>query len=1096
MIDKFVLAFAELESSKRASEALRKGSHRALGGLWGSSSALLLSGLQRASSGSFLVVTASDEDSADLEADLLSFGASGVLRLVKQDFDSDGLAESESLGARTRCLLDAAASERYLLVASLQALLQPVPAVKELNAGRLSLSSGQRIDREELLQKCQDAGLRKVPLVLGPGEVSLRGDVLDVHTLSAEVATRLEFFDDEIESIRSFDPASQASTGTHASVGLALGGHIDDPGSSSSVLEHVFRKELTVAWFEPLRIDEAKRSLVSFDKQMQTRLVALQETLSPLAWLEMGALPSHDLDFKILSAGSAVGAGESDPLGRLRSIRGMRGGVCIVCRTEAERDRLREILAHKGVDPEHEQISLAVGALHRGFRVPDLSQTFISNVEFAGLPAPSRVKKKIVVPSKAIASFFELGPGDLVVHAVHGIALFEGMERVERGDSIEDHLRLCFRDDLRLLVPVSKIHLVQKYVGAGQARPKLDKLGGKGFARRKLEVEQALYDLSAELLEVQARREKSKREPYARDSMEEDFLDGFPFEDTEDQKECWTEIRGDLEKQYPMDRLLCGDVGFGKTELAMRAAFKVAITGKQVAVLVPTTVLAEQHGQTFTERFAPLGLRVEVLSRFRKGKTKTEILDKLAKGLVDVLIGTQRILSEDVEFAGLSMLIVDEEQRFGVRQKEQLKRLRVAIDVLSLSATPIPRTLHSSLLGIRSISTLRSPPAGRQDVETHIAMWEDRLVMEAIEHELAREGQVFVLHNRIGGLEPLRKRLEHLVPKARIVTGHGQMTSAQMEKTLREFLRGDADVLLCTTIIENGLDLPRANTILIDRADCFGLSELHQLRGRVGRSSLQAYCYLLMDRNHPPGEEAKKRLKALEEFTSLGAGFAIAMKDLEIRGAGNLLGPQQSGHIAAIGYEMYCQLLNKAVDQAKQGSVPDLEPREVDVDLQIRAFLPDEFLGDSKSRLELLREMDEAVDLESATSIRASIEDRFGRLPATVENLLGVFLVKNLLTQQGVLGLQRTGPERLVVRHPADRPLGGAWLESFAETRQVEAGKTHLILPPLRRSRGKGWTAEQVLRHLLISLSGGAESPMISTWWNRPIGRQGRSPQS
>lgn len=1068
-----VATFAGLETTRHALQALSSRQHRAVGGLWGASAALFVAAAATGTGAPILVITSEDDEAGDLAEDLRTFGADAAT-LPSQTFDVDDQPEPQTRGARARCLSELAGRESFLLVASLQALLQTAPDVAELDRGRLQLRRGDRTDQAHLAGICADAGLRRVPVVLAPGEFSVRGDVLDVYPLAAPEAVRLEFFDDELESIRTFDPETQRSLKVIDTCSLALGGAVDDPTAGQCrTIEHTLRSDLCVVWHEPLRLDETKRRLAQFDKSQQAALAGLQETLDPLGWVDVGALPSHDLDYKILSAGSAVGSGETDPVGRLAAIRGYGGAVRIVCRTRAEQKRLTEVFAHKGVNLRRENVTFCVGALSRGFRIRELEVTVLSNVEFAGVPAPTRLAERRAVPSRALASFFELGPGDLVVHAAHGIALFEGTERVARGESEEDHLKLLFKDDVRLLVPVSKIHLVQKYVGAGGARPKLDKLGGKGFARRKEEVQAALFDLASDLIDLQARRMRVEREPHETDPLEQDFLDAFPFEDTPDQATCWKEISADLETRNPMDRLLCGDVGFGKTELAMRTAFRVAVNGKQVGVLVPTTVLADQHGQTFAHRFEPLGLRVATLSRFRSGKQRKQILEDLANGRIDVLVGTHRILSDDVEFRDLGLLVIDEEQRFGVRQKERLKAIRVDVDVLSLSATPIPRTLHGALVGVRGISTLKTPPVGRRDVETRVAFREDGIMQTALRRELDRGGQVFLLHNRIEGLEELRQLVLRLAPDARVTIGHGQLTESQMEKALRAFVKGDFDVLVCTTIVENGLDIPRANTILIDRAEMFGLAELHQLRGRVGRSAEQAYCYLFMDRNHPPKEDAKKRLKALEEFSHLGAGFAIALKDLEIRGAGNLLGPQQSGHIAAIGYEMYCQLLEAAVDQAKRDRPMPYEVREVDVDLQVRAFLPDEFVADSRERLDLLRHMDGASTIEGAAAIRGELLDRFGKLPAPVENLLRIFLLKHLLLEHGVKAIQRPTPDRVVVRHPPGRPLGGAWLDVFADTRQVEAGKTHLLLPPPRGRKRSAMSGTQALEFLLEALTGG-----------------------
>jgi transcription-repair coupling factor (superfamily II helicase) len=1061
-------AFARLPVARTLLEQVALGARRKVGGLWGASAGLLIAALRARHQGPLLVLTADDVDSLALQADLLAFGAPAHV-LVRQETGDDGLPDPATQSARQRALLGHAADSAPLL-AGIEAMLQPAPTPRSLRQATLELRAGQRLDRAQLLQRAAAAGLRAVPLVLAPGECSARGDVVDLFPMAAEQALRLEFLDDVLESIRSFDPASQRTTAVHERFSLALGSKAT--AEEGPVLRHLLPSRTLVVAYEPLRIDERSARLLAFAPDLRDRLQELQDTLHPCARVDLSSLPSHDLDFKVLSAGSAAGSGEADPAARLRSVRGLRGRVLLFCRSDDERSRLREIFAHKGVDPAAHDVELLLGAISRGFRLPELQTTVLSNVEFAGVPAQPRLRERTAVPSRAIQSFFELGPGDLVVHAVHGIARFLGTELVHRGQGTEEHLRLAFQDDVVLLVPASKIHLVQKYVGSGGKAP-LDRLGGKGFQRRKEQVQEALFDLAAELLEVQSARALIRRPPYPADALERDFLDAFPFRDTPDQARAWLEIQADLAKDTPMDRLLCGDVGFGKTELALRTAFRVAISGRQVAVLAPTTILAEQHARTFTQRLQPSGLRVELLSRYRPAGERQEVLRGLAAGHVDVVVGTHQLLGKDVAFHDLGLLVIDEEQRFGVRQKERLKQVRTAVDVLTLSATPIPRTLHGSLLGMRGISTLDAPPPGRQEVETRVVFRDDRVLQDALLRELGRGGQVFVLHNRIPELPALAQRLRTLAPQAKIAIGHGQMREAEIERTVRAFVRGEYDVLVSTTIIENGLDLPRANTILIDHADQFGLAELHQLRGRVGRASEKAYCLLLLDRDEPPSLEARARLKALEEFSHLGAGFAIAMKDLEIRGAGNLLGPQQSGHIASVGYDMYCQLLRSAIEAARQqgpAATAAAAVVEVDVDLRVQAFLPPDFLADPRQRLELLREMDEAVDDERLRDLEAELRDRYGKLPDPVRTLLRVFRLKHGLMALGVHGVQWVEQDRLVVRHAPGVPLGGAWLDCFADVRPVEAGKTHLMLP--KPPRGREWQAEAVLEFVLGALSG------------------------
>ncbi|MBL9076768.1 MAG: DEAD/DEAH box helicase [Planctomycetes bacterium] len=1065
--DHLLAEFARLPQSQNLLANVRRGAHCKTGGLWGAAAGLLLALLRQHHKGSLLVLTADDVDSLQLQTDLAAFGVVAHV-LPRAETGDDGLSDPTTRSERQRAL-QRQRQDRAPLLAGIEAMLQPVATPKSLGRAQLELRAGQKLDRAQVLGRAQAAGLRSVPLVLAPGECSVRGDVVDLFPMGADAAVRLEFFDDVLESVRTFDPSSQRTTAVHDHHVLALGAAAAD--EDGPVLKHLAPPNLLLAVYEPLRLEERTARIVAFDSSFAARVQELHDSLRPCPRVDLSSLPSHELDYKILSAGSAVGSGEADPAGRLRSVRGMQGRVLLFCRTPDEADRLREIFAHKGVDLAAEKVELLDGGISRGFRIPDLQTTALSNVEFAGVPQQARVRERAAVPSRAIQSFFELGPGDLVVHAVHGVARFEGTELVARGEGQEEHLRLCFQDDVKLLVPASKIHLVQKYVGSGGKAP-LDKLGGKGFQRRKEQVQEALFDLAAELLEVQSRRALVQRPPYAQEPMERDFLDAFPFRDTDDQTRAWREIQQDLEKPQPMDRLLCGDVGFGKTELALRAAFRVAAAGRQVAVLAPTTILAEQHARTFRGRCEPFGLRVELLSRYRKPAERREVEAGLEKGTVDIVVGTHQLLAEGVAFHDLGLFVVDEEQRFGVRQKERLKQLRAEVDVLTLSATPIPRTLHGSLLGIRGISTLDNPPPGRQEVETRVLFRDDRVLQDALQRELARKGQVFVLHNRIAELEVLAGRLRQLAPGARIAIGHGQMSEAEIEKTVRAFVRGDFDVLVSTTIVENGLDIARANTILIDHADHFGLAELHQLRGRVGRSEAKAYCLLLLDRDEPPGLEARQRLKALEEFSHLGAGFAIAMKDLEIRGAGNLLGPQQSGHIASVGYDMYCQLLRSAVESARQQRPVHVHVVEVDVDLRVQAFLPQDFLTEPRQRLELLREMDEAIDDQHLAALEAELRDRYGKLPKPVQTLLRVFRLKHGLMALSVHGVQWVEQDRLVVRHAPGVPLGGAWLDCFADVRPVEAGKTHLMLPP---KRGKARGGEDVLAFLLDAITGRAE---------------------
>jgi transcription-repair coupling factor (superfamily II helicase) len=669
---------------------------------------------------------------------------------------------------------------------------------------------------------------------------------------------------------------------------------------------------------------------------------------------------------------------------------------------------------------------------------------------------------------------------------VHGVALFLGLLRMERNGGEEEHLHLHFADDVAVYVPASRIDLVQRYVGSGSAAPPLDKVGGHVFRRRKEKVERALLDLAAELLEVQAKRELKHRQAWKVDAdLQAELVGSFPFVDTKDQATADREIGGDLASPRPMDRLLCGDVGFGKTEIALRAAFRVVTGGAQVAVLVPTTVLAHQHYEVFRERFSEFPVEVGVLSRTVTGKVERETLARLSRGEIDVLVGTHRILSSDVAFKELGLLIVDEEQRFGVTHKEHFKRLRAEIDLLTLTATPIPRTLHMSLTGLRDISALSEPPEGRQEIETLLVWSQERgLVREALLREKNRGGQAFFLHNRVQSIERVARELAVLVPECNYAIGHGQMSGRELERVMDSFSRGDVDVLVSTTIVENGIDIPSAGTILIDDADHFGLAQLHQLRGRVGRGRHKAYCYLLLDRTKSLPEAAKQRLKALEELTHLGAGFQISMRDLELRGAGNILGPEQSGHIAAVGYDMYCRLLKSTVERMSLGAgsreelaqlIPaavtaELEESAVELELGVQAYLPADWIPTQDARLEILRRLALIHDEHEAAQALELLRDRFGRVPREAENLVRTFLLRCKLSALGVTRLLFRG-ESYVLDFRDRVALEGAFAGRRVELTPMKTGRARLAIPIGQRT---GEAALAWLEELLKPLEGSA----------------------
>lgn len=694
--------------------------------------------------------------------------------------------------------------------------------------------------------------------------------------------------------------------------------------------------------------------------------------------------------------------------------------ITVFCHNAAEQQRLRELLP---ASEWGESLVLAVGSLSQGFFLPaeagqwEAGETpygwaAIGDHEIFGRFQLRRTPRKRPT-GLPIQDFADLRPGDYVVHIVHGIARFEGIETLDSGEGRQDFLRLRFAEDAFLYVPLSHIEWVQRYIGSREARPPLSKLGGTTWAKRKRAAEAATRDLAADLLRIQAiRRAMPGIALPADDTFQKEFDAAFPYEETPDQETAMAEIKADQERPMPMDRLLCGDVGFGKTELAIRAAFKAVQAGYQVAILAPTTILAEQHHRTFSERFADYPVTVGCLSRFRSPSEQKRLLDHLAAGRIDVMIGTHRLLSEDVVFKNLGLAIIDEEQRFGVEHKEKLKAMRASIDILTLTATPIPRTLHMALLGLRDISVLATPPIERQAIRTVVLPFQKEIIRRATLRELARGGQCFFVHNRVQTIEAIAKNLAAIVPEARIAIAHGQMPERELLDVMLRFLAREIDLLVCTTIIESGVDIPTVNTLFVNDADHFGLAELHQLRGRVGRYRYQAYAYFLVSPKRPLSPEARKRLHAIEEYTELGAGFRLALRDLEIRGAGNLLGPEQSGHIHHVGYELYCRLLEQAVREFRGEDQEESFP--VELDLGSIAFLPPDYIDPDPLRIEIYRRLAAARNRQSLEELRRYVRDRFGPLPLAVERLFEDEAIRIRCRNLGIDFLGRI-PEALVV---------------------------------------------------------------------------------
>jgi transcription-repair coupling factor (superfamily II helicase) len=886
-----------------------------------------------------------------------------------------------------------------LIVASIQSLLQPVPPAELLAKRTLRLANGESHDPESLVKRLLGQGFEHVGAVQLPGEFSLRGGILDLFAPDWFDPVRIEFFGDTIESIRRFDLATQRSLAPLEAVEVT-GLHPRE--ARGDTLASYLPANTWVLLVEPGEVEEEGRHYLSRLESTEG-LHTVSDTLRRLYQfpsVTASAISTTSLETTCRLKVESVERFSGD-IGKVRGeleTVGEGQELFIICQTEAEAQRLAEVFA--GTKPALAgKLLFPIGYLRSGFRLTQEKIALISGNELFHREEVRRPSRRRL--GRTIDSFLELREGDYVVHLMHGIAKYRGMKLLEKDERAEEHLELEFDGGTKVYVPASKIDLVQKYVGGAKAKPTLAKLGSASWTKKKASVQAALVDMASDMLDLNAKRAIRPGIVFPEDTeWQREFDAAFPYTPTPDQETAIKATKEDMRMPRPMDRLICGDVGYGKTEVAMRAAFKAVDSGYQVAVLVPTTVLADQHGRTFRKRMAEFPFTIEVLSRFCSGKEERQILKSMADGSLDIVIGTHRVAQTDVQFQNLGLVIIDEEQRFGVDVKEKLKALRTVVDVMTLTATPIPRTLHMSLLGLRDISNLETPPADRLAVETRVTRFSPDVFRHAALRELNRGGQMFFVHNRIKDIHLIKNQLESIVPELKICVGHGQMPEGELEEVMLDFIAHKYDMLLATTIIESGLDIPNANTIFIDEADHYGLADLHQLRGRVGRYKHRAYCYLLLDPNKPLTSTAAKRLAAIEEFSDMGAGFAIAMRDLEIRGAGNILGTEQSGHIATIGYELYCELLEKTVRQLQ--NLPPKEHVEVNLDLPGEAYLPRRYVADMRHKIDLYRRLSRVGTLTELNELAAEMVDRFGPRPDPVERLLERMEIRVLAHAWGV----------------------------------------------------------------------------------------------
>ena len=962
----------------------------------------------------------------DLETLLPEADVYELPELDRMDFAAHGAAKGlERSAQRMNILARLLRHEPIIVLADIGAAAQRGLSTAEFSRAALSLRLGEHLPRESLLERLHTLGYEHAAEVEHVGQFSVRGGIVDIFPINALSPIRVEFFDAEIDSMREYDPLTKRSIKNISTTSVMPLRAADDEGEAC-FLTYLGSEGVTI-FDEPSRLIAALADAAQEDEVRAARLFSWEDLVAAgAAGHEIfAALMSRS--FPACTPAACIGFQMVPMTAFQRQFalleselrRYLADGVQVLIlaggveRANVMRDMLTgwkipAVLIRREGEECREVVAVASGALRAGF---ELSAAHIAVLTEQDIFGRHKVKlRRTASAGERIRHFREIAPGDYVVHAAHGIGKYLGVETIEVAGSHRDYLRIQYGGDDKLFVPTDQVGLLQKYIGAEGTAPRLHRMGTADWARARAKAQKSVEDIADHLLEIYAQRQLAHGHAFTPDdAMQREFEEAFPYEETGDQLRAVAEIKRDMESDKPMDRLLCGDVGFGKTEVAVRAAFKAAMDGFQVAVLVPTTVLAQQHYQTFAARFAEFAPKVDVVCRFRSVREQAATLRDVARGRVDILIGTHAILNRKrVRFQNLGLLIVDEEQRFGVTQKEKIKEFAAGVDVLTLSATPIPRTLHMSLAGARDMSIIETPPADRLPVQSYVVESSDAMIRGAIERELARGGQVYFIYNRVESIDRMREHLVRLVPEARIASAHGQMNEDILEQVMMDFYEGHYDILLATSIIENGIDVANANTIIIYDADRFGLSQLYQMRGRVGRSAKMAFAYFTYRRDKVLSETAEKRLQAMKEFAQLGSGFKIAMRDLEIRGAGSLLGAQQHGHIAGVGFEMYVKLLEEAVAR-KKGEVPAPPPVETVIDLPVEAYLDGGYIDDAMHKIEIYQKIAAVRTNEDLDALLDELIDRFGEPTKPVLALLDIARIKNYARSFGARGIAAKG---------------------------------------------------------------------------------------
>ncbi|MDO4540833.1 MAG: transcription-repair coupling factor [Syntrophomonadaceae bacterium] len=1012
-------------------EQLRLGADCMFSGLSGGARVWFFHRLYELSGRRLLVLVPDEEQLVDLARDLRKLVPHPIGRFPARELvfikENNARSEMERLYclqelARQRLHTGEQATGGFFIIATAGGMMHRIKSPGQLAAGTINLARGLRLPRRELMETLIGNGYERVDTVVRPGHVAVRGSIVDIYPAGSSEGLRVDFFDDEIDFIRRFDPDSQLTTGALDEAAVGPADEIDGHGLSS-LLDYLPEGSLIV-------LDEPREFYKTLERHLRRTETSLREATRE--GKELPDLPRFNAEqlkaaldgrqkmyhsfFPGSIAQAAVGMYQHITQIEMESYAGRETMLWAQIKRWQREDwrivfspdtvKQQQDLQQKLVDEHISGVEFIKTGLKQGFSSPAFKLALFTGRDLFGYAQSTRKKKKSSEEDRVLLE--DLRPGEYVVHENYGIGLFHGVTRVTTDGVTREYLLLQYAGADKLYLPVEKLDLLYRYSGVGDKQPRLHKLGGTEWERTRAKVQQSIEELADELLKLYAQRENTVGYAFAPDTpWQYQFEGDFPYHETPDQLKAIAEVKRDMESSRPMDRLLCGDVGYGKTEVALRAVFKAVMDGKQAAILVPTTVLAEQHGETFRARMENYPITVEVLSRFRTPKQQKKIIADVKSGAVDVIIATHRLLSSDLDFYDLGLLVVDEEHRFGVMQKEKIKSLKTKVDVLSLSATPIPRSLHMSMTGLRDLSVIETPPPDRYPINTYVMEYNPEIVREAVMSELARGGQVFFVHNRVQDIHKIESDLRELLPQIRIAVGHGQMNEQELAQVLIDFNAGRFDMLLCTTIIESGLDMPNVNTMIVDMADRLGLAQLYQLRGRVGRSSRVASAYLCYRPDRTLNEEAQKRLNAIREFNELGAGLRIALRDLEIRGAGNILGGEQHGHIYAVGFDLYCRMLQEqAAILRGEEHEPVLQPQ---LDIDADYYLPDHYIPDPGTRMRLYKRLLQAPEESALDDISAEIIDRFGPEPEPVRNFIIIARLRLLARNQEIKSLKRVG---------------------------------------------------------------------------------------